>query len=343
MSERREILRLVAEAVRMGAGRGAACGFLGVSLRTLQRWERDEREDGRRTNRLSKQNALSSAERRQAIELACSPAYRELNPHQIVAIHAENGEYICSESTFYRLLRAENLLVHRSRARAPQRERPDEITASGPNQVWSWDISYLLTLARGSFLYLYLILDIWDRSIVGWSIHTVESGEEAGRLLRRTCAQEQVTPGALVVHQDNGGPMISGEFLGALAQWGRPSFSRPGVSDDNPFSESLFRTVKYRPGYPQRFESIEEAREWMQAFVQWYNTQHRHSGIGYVTPLQRRNGEDFALLETRRKAYAAARRAHPERWSGATRQWERPASVTLNPRYNKRTRQNEAA
>lgn len=343
MSERRQIIDLIEQAVSEGVRRAVACDCLGVSLRTIQRWRRQEREDGRRSNRFSRQNALTSAECKQAVELACSPAYRDLNPHQIVAIHAEKGEYVCSESTFYRLLRKKNLLVHRSRSRAPERRRPDEITANGPNQVWSWDISYLLTLTRGSFLYLYLILDIWDRSIVGWSVHEAETGELAGRLLDETCAREQVTPGALVVHQDNGGPMISGEFLGALAMWGRPSYSRPGVSDDNPFSESLFRTVKYRPGYPLRFESLEEAYEWMQAFVEWYNTQHRHSGIGYVTPSQRRNGEDQALLETRRQAYADARAAHPERWSGPVRKWERPDTVTLNPRHNKRSRQNEAA
>jgi transposase InsO family protein len=240
-------------------------------------------------------------------------------------------------------LKREGLLTHRSKAKAPERKRPAEITAIAPNQVWSWDISYLLTLSRGVYLYLYLILDIWDRSVVGWAIHAVESGELAAVLLRETCIRQSVEPGALTVHQDNGGPMISGEFLGALSYWGEPSYSRPGVCDDNPFSESLFRTLKYRPGYPERFETIDDAKDWIRKFTDWYNTAHRHSGIGFVTPQQRRSGADIAILETRRATYQAARAAHPSRWSGDIRKWNRPESVTLNPRRAKKDRHQEAA
>ena len=251
--------------------------------------------------------------------------------------------FIASESTFYRFLRKAGLLTHRSKAKAPNRSRPEEISAEAPNQLWSWDISYLLTLSRGVFLYLYLIMDIWDRSIVGWAVHEVESGKLAADLLSETCMRKGVVRGKLTLHQDNGAPMISGEFLAELTHWAQASYSRPGVSDDNPYSESLFRTVKYRPAYPDKFATIEEAIEWIRVFVEWYNTEHRHSAIGYVTPNERRSGADKAKLETRRKTYKAARKNHPERWSGNIRKWGRPEKVTLNPRNNKKDRQAVAA
>jgi len=196
---------------------------------------------------------------------------------------------------------------------------------------------------RGTYLYLYLILDIWDRSIVGWAVHEVESGEHAADLLRETCILQGVKPGKLTVHQDNGAPMISGEFLATLSQWAKASYSRPGVSDDNPYSESLFRTLKYRPAYPDKFASIEEAVEWVRAFIEWYNSEHRHSAIGFVTPAERRNGTDKTILEIRRKTYQAARLVHPERWSRDIRNWNRPSIITLNPRDRKKDRQEVAA
>jgi len=341
---RREIIELVNAAVAAGATMKSACDFLGVSERNVQRWRKSpDEEDGRRNNRFRTCNALSAQERERIVSVCCAPDFRDLSPRQIVPILAENGEYIASESTIYRILGALGLLVHRSRSKAPERKRPEAITASAPNQVWTWDISYMLTLSRGVYLYLYLILDIWDRSIVGWAVHPLESGEHAADLLHESCIRQGVHRGNLVVHQDNGGPMISGEFLAMLSRWGVASYSRPGVSDDNAFSESLFRTLKYRPGYPDRFESLDEACEWMESFVDWYNNHHRHSGIGLVTPMQRRTGQDFAILETRGETYDNARRAHPERWSGKARAWKRPEVVTLNERRTKKDRRKEAA
>lgn len=343
MSARKEILENISEAQKSGARRSAACSMMGLSVRTVQRWFKDLRDDGRKSNVFGTSNALTPEERKRVREVACSPQFRDLSPNQIVPILAENKEYIASESTFYRLLKQAGLLTHRSKAKAPERKRPQEIKATAPNQVWSWDITYLLTLARGTYLYLYMIMDIWDRSVVGWAIHEAELGDLAADLLRNTCFAQGVQPGRLTLHQDNGSPMVSGEFLAALSHWATASYSRPGVSDDNAFSESLFRTVKYRPGYPERFETIEQAREWIAAFVHWYNTEHRHSGIGFVTPLQRRNGEDVFILETRRNTYLAAQKAHPERWSGGLRKWTRPENVTLNAREKKIARQKEAA
>ena len=343
MSERARILKLVSEAVSTGARRRAACDALGLSPRTLQRWEKDLRDDGRKNNRFAVSNALTPEERKSVLDVACSPEYRDLSPNQIVPILAEKGQYLASESTIYRILNKAGLLTHRSRAKAPERQRPDELKAVRPNQVWTWDISYLLTLVRGSFLYLYLMLDIWDRSIVGWAIHETENGKAAADLLYESCTQHNVERGSVTLHNDNGAPMISAELLTELSFWGQPSYSRPGVCDDNPYSESLFRTLKYRPGYPMVFENIEQARAWVREFVRWYNYEHRHSGIGFVTPMQRRRGEDGRIMEVRTATYEAAREAHPERWSRNIRNWEQVTEVVLNPRDGKKSGQRRAA
>jgi len=341
---RKEIIQLVTEAKELGVRKEAACSLLNTSIRTLQRWGKNpESGDGRKSNRFTNQNALSSKENRQVIDFACSPEFRDKSPNQIVPILAERGIYLASEATFYRLLKKFGLMTHRSKAKAPERKRPEEIVANGLNQVWTWDISYLLTMSRGVFLYLYLILDIWDRSIVGWAVHDAESGDHAADLMREACIRQEVRPGELIAHQDNGSPMISSEFLAALSFWGRPSYSRPGVSDDNPFSESQFRTLKYRPDYPERFETIEDAIAWIKVYVEWYNTEHRHSKIGFVTPFERRCGKDVAILKNRRETYEKARSAHPERWSCGIRKWDRPETVTLNKRERNKVGQEEAA
>lgn len=337
------ILQNVAEAQAQGARRSEACRILGCSVRTIERWETAAGSDGRRSNRFAVTNALTPEEEHNVIETACSPEFRDRSPNQIVPVLAERGLYIASERTFFRVLKKFGLLKHRSKAKAPARKKPDEIIATGPNQVWTWDISYFLTTVRGVYFYLYLILDIWDRSIVGWAVHEKEDGRLAGQLLNSACMRHGVEPGAITVHQDNGGPMLSFDFLAVLSRWGQASYSRPGVSDDNPYSESQFRTLKYRPDFPDRFDTIEEAGAWVESYAQWYHHVHRHSGIGFVTPLQRRTGVDIGILETRRKTYEKARSEHPERWSGNIRRWDRPEEVTLNPRKRKSYGQEKAA
>lgn len=335
-SMKETLLQNAVEAQKNGARRSAVSEILGVSVRTMERWEKNPFDDGRTNNRFATSNALTSEEEQQVIEAACSPECRDMSPNQIVPILAERALYLASECTFFRILKKFGLLKHRSKSKAPQRTRPEEITARAPNQVWAWDISILLSSVRGAYFYLYLIVDIWDRCIVGWAVQEKESGAFAADLLNTACIRHGVTKDSLTVHQDNGGPMISFEFLAALSRWGKASYSRPGVSDDNPFSESQFRTLKYRPDFPARFETMEEANDWMEQYVLWCNSVHRHSGIGFVTPLERRKGEDKSILEVRRKTYAEARAAHPERWSGNIRKWERPCEVTLNPRRNKK-------
>jgi transposase InsO family protein len=201
--------------------------------------------------------------------------------------------------------------------------------------VWSWDITYLKSALRGCFFYLYLVVDIWSRKIVGWSVEASESTDSAAELFRRICAELDLDPEGLVLHSDNGGPMKGSTMLATLQRLGVvPSFSRPHVSDDNAYSESLFHTLKYRPSYPSRpFESIEEARAWVADFVAWYNGLHLHSSISFVTPEDRHSGRDTLLLERRRHVYERARRRHPERWSGATRNWEHVEKVRLNPEH----------
>lgn len=343
MSVRAQVLESFSEAVKDGARKKSACEVLGINLRTIQRWRNNLRDDMRKNNRFSVSNALSKEEIKDVLEVICSPRFRDLSPNQIVPILAENGLYFASESTIYRILNREGLLKHRTRARAPERNKPEELKATGPNQVWSWDISYLRTYIHGVYMYLYLILDIWDRSIVGWDIHESENGSLAADLLRKSCMENGVISGELAVHNDNGGPMISCEFLSELSRWGRASYSRPGVSDDNPFSESMFRTCKYHPGYPQVFESVENACEWMAKFVKWYNYEHRHSGIGFVTPMQKRLGEDTAIMEKRIDTYKTAYALHPERWSRNTRRWKVVTEVILNPVKRKKDRQEIAA
>ncbi|MGH7654736.1 MAG: transposase, partial [Gemmatimonadaceae bacterium] len=205
--------------------------------------------------------------------------------------------------------------------------------ATGPDQVWSWDITYLKTPVRGLYCYLYLMLDIWSRKIVGWQVYDVESADCAAALFTDTCAAHRLDPRGIVLHADNGGPMKGATMLVTLERLGvLPSFNRPRVSNDNAFSESLFRTLKYRPEYPaQPFADLAAARAWVGQFVHWYNTVHLHSAIRFVTPAARHAGRDTAQLRARQAVYAAARARHPARWSRATRNWTPIPIVTLNP------------
>ena len=224
-------------------------------------------------------------------------------------------------------------MAHRAASRPPQARRPHELMATAPNQVWSWDITYLKSPIRGQFVHLYLVVDVFSRKIVGAAVHETENSEHAAELIAQACRIEGIDPGQLALHSDNGSPMKGATLLATLQRLGVvPSFSRPRVSDDNPFSEALFRTVKYRPEYPSGpFESLEAARAWVCGLVDWYNHEHLHSGISFVAPAERHAGRDQAILERRRAVYEAARARHPERWSGPIRAWSRIEVVRLNP------------
>jgi transposase InsO family protein len=255
-----------------------------------------------------------------------------LPPSQIVPRLADEGRYLASESSFYRVLREEKQLAHRGKVKAPTHSRPPELVATAPNQLWSWDITYLGTTVKGLYFYLYLIMDLFSRKIVGWEVFAEESAEHAATVFRKAYMREGVAGQLLRLHSDNGSPMKGATMLGALQRLGVvPSFSRPSVSNDNPYSEALFKTVKYHPSFPDKpFDTLQEARQWTVGFERWYNEEHRHSALKFITPGQRHRGEDHELLRHRRALYAAAKASRPERWSGDYRTWSRPEVVTLN-------------
>lgn len=333
--ERGQVMALVAVAIAAGARLDRACAAICLSERTLQRWRHAPLHGDQRPLRLqAPQNRLSVLEREYLLAAANSDEFGHLPPSQIVPILADRGQYIASESTFYRVLRAENQLGHRAAERpAQRRDKPRALSATMPNKLFSWDITYLPTRVKGIYFYLYLFLDIFSRKIVGWQIYDAESSALASEVLHDICARENIVPNQVVLHSDNGGPMKGATMLATLQALGvTPSFSRPAVSNDNPYSESLFKTLKYRPTYPrQAFEDINAARQWVGTFVHWYNHEHRHSAIRFVTPAERHAGLDTALLHQRVNVYEAAKARHPGRWSGATRNWQPIRIVRLNP------------
>lgn len=335
--DRRDAVTLIDEAVKNGARLFRACTELGLCKRTYRRWTAQEgvvKADGRpEADRPTPANALSAEERQNIVTLSCQTEFASLPPSQIVPILADRGEYHASESSFYRVLKAHNLQHHRGRAAAPSPSEPKRHQASGPNEVWVWDITWLPGPIVGTFFYLYLMLDLFSRKVVGWEVHEEENADHASQVVRKASLAEGrgVTP--MVLHSDNGSPMKGETMLATLQKLGiAPSFSRPGVSDDNAQAEAFFRTLKYRPGYPSKgFKTLDEARDWSMKFVRWYNTRHQHSALKFVTPAQRHVGADITILEARKALYAKAKAARPERWSGATRNWDRPGDVWLNP------------
>lgn len=260
--------------------------------------------------------------------------FADLPPSQIVPALADRGVYIASESTMYRILRKENMQCHRGRSKSPEkRNYPTTFVADGPNQVWTWDITWLNTYTRGIYYKLYMIIDIYSRKIVGWEVWTEETGELACELVERAILSEKIKNKPLVLHSDNGAPMKSYtlkaklEVLGVLS-----SYSRPRVSNDNPFSEAQFRTLKYRSNYPQDgFKTIDEAREWVANFVDWFNNKHYHSGLNFLTPNSRHNGGENKIMEHRKEVYESARKLYPQRFNKGIRNWDAPKKVALNP------------
>ncbi len=331
------MIACVNEACAAGARLSRACKVLEISPRTLQRWRENGgvKADGRKETgaRRIPANKLTEHERRYILDLANGPEFAALPPSQIVPALADQGLYIASESSFYRVLREANQLAHRGKAKPPTHQRPAPLQASAPNQLWSWDITYLATTVKGMFFYLYLIMDVFSRKIVGWEVYESESADQAAKVFRKSHLREGIAGDTLVLHSDNGSPMKGATMLATLQRLGvMPSFSRPSVSDDNPYSEALFKTLKYHPGFPDKpFESLREAREWVAGFVHWYNEVHRHSALRFVTPGQRHRGEDIAILKQRHALYETTKARHPERWSGHPRNWEPDEIVYLNP------------
>lgn len=339
------IIKLVEEAVTSGASQQKACEEIGISARTLQRWckagapQADQRPVAKRPEPANK---LTKEERKEILEIIHQPEYQSLPPSQIVPKLADQGTYIASESTFYRIMHEAGEQNHRGRSKTPTSKPKSTHCATEPNRVWSWDITYLPGPAKGLYFYLYLILDIYSRDIVGWEVWAEESAENSSQLIRRAVLAQNITrqESPLVLHSDNGSPMKGATMLETLYQLGiTPSRSRPRVSNDNPYSESIFKTCKYRPSYPNKgYATINEARKWVKEFVQWYNYNHQHSGIKFLTPHQLHSGQGEKILEKRHELYEAARARHPERWTGQTRNWTLTKEVWLNP---EKTREND--
>ena len=341
-------MRYMQEAMEQGSRLEPACKEVELSLRTYRRWLKDGvvQADGRPdASHPAPHNKLTDEEKAQIVSVANDPLYASLPPSQIVPKLADQGVYIASESSFYRVLKAQDQVQHRGRAKAPEGKAPPQsYTATGPNQVWSWDITYCPAQTQGQYFYLYVIEDIFSRKLVGWEVHDQECGTKAAHLLQRTILAERCFAKPLVLHSDNGAPMKSLTFKSKMEELGiTASHSRPRVSNDNPYSESVFKTMKYCPRWPTKgFDTIEACRAWVKDFVIWYNEMHCHSGIRFVTPLQRHQGKDKDILKKRHKVYQEARERTPSRWSGNTRNWGYIEKVNLNPERTKPDEQDAA-
>lgn len=332
-ADRLRVMSLIDEAVAAGARRALACREVGLSLRTLQRWAQQPEDRRPQAVRPVPPNKLTQEEQAALLAAANSPAFASLPPHQIVPRLADAGVYLASESTFYRYLKAHDQQHHRGRTQAPRSRTVTTHEATGPNQLWCWDITWLPAAIKGRFYYWYMMKDVYSRKIVASEVHESESAELAAKLLVAGSLREKLSGRPLVLHADNGSAMKGATMLACMQNLGVvPSYNRPRVSNDNAYAETLFRTAKYSALWPERrFGSLEAAREWVQRFVGWYNEEHRHSGLQYVTPAQRHRGEAEALLARRRVLYAAAKAQHPQRWSGAARGWQLENRVWLNP------------
>ncbi|WP_156645148.1 IS3 family transposase [Lentibacillus sp. JNUCC-1] len=336
-SDRLRAVELIQEANRNGARLSKACEELHIHVRTYQRWvaEGDVKIDQRpHAERPIPKNKISEEERTEILEVVNQESYADLPPTQIIPLLADQGKYIASESTFYRVLREEKMQNHRGRSQKPKKRIPESHLATAPNQVWTWDITWLGGPVKGLFYRLYLILDLFSRKVVGWEVWETEEAQYAEKLVKKAVLKEEIKGRPLVLHSDNGSPMKAATFLGLLETLGiQSSFSRPRVSNDNPYSEAMFRTLKYRPEFPHEgFVSLEEARKWASQFVEWYNDVHLHSALNFVTPVQCHNGAYKDILAQRQVIYEQAKQKHPERWgSRGTRDWSPHEEVALNP------------
>jgi len=290
-----------------------ACHALGVSRATFYR--RRASTPGQRQPRPRPARALKAEERQQILDLLCSERFVDRSPAEVFATLLDEERYVCSERTMYRIL-AEHASVRerRHQLRHPKYEKP-RLLATAPNQVWSWDITKLLGPAKWTYYYLYVILDLYSRYVVGWMVADRENSSHATRLIEETCLKHDIAPEELVLHSDRGAPMTAKCTAQKLADLGViRSLSRPRVSDDNPYSEAQFKTLKYQPGFPGRFSSIDHAISHCRRFFPWYNDKHRHGGIAMLTPADVYFGRSDAIIAARRRTLAAAYEAHPERF-----------------------------
>jgi len=335
--ERQKLVSLIDDAVTVGARKKRACVEAGLSLRTYRRWVKGGKiKEDRRSEAVRPPpcNKLSADEECAILDLCNRPEYASLPPSQIVPELLDKKVYLASESSFYRVLHKHGQLHRRGRSQPPRnRAQPTTYIASKANEVWSWDITYCASQVKGQFYYLYMFMDLYSRKIVGYEVHEKECGELAAELIQRCKLREQCFNQALVLHSDNGAPMKAVTMKAKLEELGiTPSHSRPRVSNDNPFSEALFKTLKYRPSWPSSgFKSLSKTRDWAESFVDWYNKKHKHSKLNFVTPTERHQGEDQEILAARKLVLEAAKIVNPYRWSGEVRDCKPKGPTMLNP------------
>jgi putative transposase len=322
------------EAVReVGPSLGvlSTCAALGASTATYYRRRTPKPTEA--GPRPSPPRTLPAAERSAVLDLLHEPRFVDLAPAQVYAGLLDEELYVCSERTMYRILdENQEVRERRNQLRHPSYAAP-ELLAKAPNQLWSWDITKLHGPTKWTYFYLYVILDVFSRYVVGWMVAHRESAQLAKKLIDEVCARQGIVPGQLTIHADRGSSMTSKAVALLLSDLGVvKSHSRPYVSDDNPFSEAQFKTLKYRPDFPDRFGSIQDSRSFCGAFFPWYNTEHRHSGIGLLTPHDVHHGLADQRVATRARVLAAAYAAHPERFVGGLPQPPTPPTeVWINP------------
>ena len=337
LEQRKKIISMIDEARTAGARLDPACQCAEIDSVTYRRWQ-DKGvvlSDCRATAaRMAPPNKLTPEEQEMILDTCHLQEFQSLPPSQIVPTLADAGLFIGSESSFYRVLQKANEQHDRGRTKSRhKRAKPEEYCARAANQCWCWDVTWLKSPVTGMFFYLYMMVDVFSRKITAWEVHETECGTLASELLQRGVMAEGCASTLNCLHADNGSIQKSSTLRAKMEWLGiEPSYSRPRVSNDNAISEALFRTTKYRPDFPHNgFASLVQARQWSASFVQWYNEEHKHSSLKFVTPGQRHRGEDFRILAQREELYAASRAANPSRWSGQTRNWQRPETMTLNP------------
>lgn len=342
-SNRIKVVTAIDEAVVSGARQFKACEVVGISERTYRRWKvqgadtKDGRPDALRP---VPANKLCLQEEKMILEAMNQKEHRSLSPNQVFhKLIDKQGVYIASVSSFYRVLRHCDQINHRGHAKAPTNKSITTHCATGPNEVWMWDITWLPGPAKGIYYYLYMIIDLFSRKIVGWEIWDQESSENASLLVKKAVYSENVLlrKEPLVLHSDNGSPMKGASLLTTLYNLGIVrSNSRPRVSNDNAYIESMFRTVKYMPSFPHNgFSHIETSRKWVDAFVAYYNNDHHHSGLKFLTPNQRHNGSSEDILNRRKEILETAKTKNPERWTGPVQDCTIEQAVWLNPSKEK--------
>lgn len=322
-------------------GKALACRAFGVSERTHR--HRKAASEGRVAPRPSRVKdgprvalpwQIPDEERDQIKNILCSDRFGDLAPAQVYATLLDEGTYVCSERTMYRILHEHDLVRERRRGHQPSRRyTPPRVHATGPNQAWSWDITRLRGPGVRCWFYLYVVIDIFSRKIVAWTIDTAESDKVAKRMINTACKRNGIDPDQLVLHSDRGAQMTSNTIAELLEDLGvTRSLSRPRTSDDNPYSEAQFKTLKYRPDYPARFDDIGQARTWMRRFAHWYNQCHYHSGIAYLHPADVHAGRGPDIIAARQHTLDQAYAANPTRFRNRPPQAQQlPTQAWINP------------